>query len=123
LTDLSTITFTGTGFYTSGYTALSSYSGIDADTVTVVSANEVKAVWNLGVPVQAADTKPLLSFKKDADTILFASHSETAILKNALSLTGSSTGLTCSFAGGCLYELQAAGLSSLLKNNKNENFI
>ena len=38
-------------------------------------------------------------------------------LVNALSISGTSTGLACSFAGGCLYEITAPGLSSMFKDN------
>jgi len=42
----------------------------------------------------------------------------TAKLGNALSVTASSSGLECSFAGGCDYEITAKGLSTLLKDSK-----
>jgi len=44
-------------------------------------------------------------------------------LNKVLSVTGSSSGLTCSFAGGCNLEVQAEGLSTLLKNDTVNNFI
>jgi len=36
------------------------------------------------------------------------------VLTNNLNITGSSTNLECSFNGGCLFEIEAAGLSTLL---------
>ena len=40
-------------------------------------------------------------------------------LTNPLSVTASTTGLECSFAGGCDYEITAKGLSTLLKDTTN----
>lgn len=40
-----------------------------------------------------------------------------------MSVSGSSAALTCSFAGGCLYEVTAAGLSSILAANSTANHI
>jgi hypothetical protein len=40
-------------------------------------------------------------------------------LANPLSVTASTTGLECSFAGGCDFEITAKGLSTLLKDTKN----
>jgi hypothetical protein len=51
LTDKNTITFTGTDFYTSDAVASAQFFNVNADTITVVSATEVNAIWNLGVPI------------------------------------------------------------------------
>lgn len=48
--DSSTIVFTGTNFFTSGYTAHASYSGIEANSVTLDSTTQVTAVWTHGMP-------------------------------------------------------------------------
>ena len=44
------ITFTGTLFYTMGYTYKAAYYGIEADSVEVTSATSATATWNRGVP-------------------------------------------------------------------------
>ena len=40
-----------------------------------------------------------------------------------LAITDSTSGLECSFAGGCNLEVYGEGLSSLLKNDTKNNFI
>ena len=44
-------------------------------------------------------------------------------LTNVLAITGSSSALSCSFAGGCLLDINAQGLSTLLKGDPKNNFI
>jgi len=50
--------YTGTDFYTAGYTAAASLAGVVADTVTVDSATQATATWTLGVPAVNTATKP-----------------------------------------------------------------
>lgn len=45
-----TVVFTGTAFYTVGYTASASFMGVAADSVVIDSETQVTATWNLGVP-------------------------------------------------------------------------
>jgi shikimate kinase len=47
----------------------------------------------------------------------------TANLSKTLDVTGATHDLTCSFAGGCNLEVNAEGLSTMLKNNSVDNFI
>lgn len=47
----SSITFTGTNFFTNGYQAYVSYLDVEATSVTIVSASEVIAHFESGVPV------------------------------------------------------------------------
>lgn len=90
------------------------------------------ATWTKGVPIVPAGTKPILRFKKSSTgrrllngdsqsgeferrslaaanplqgEVYFAALSVT--LTNDLNVGGSSGSLSCSFAGGCLYEVQA----------------
>jgi len=46
-----TITITGTGFYTIGYTYKGNYLYIDADMVEITSETEAVLTFNMGVPV------------------------------------------------------------------------
>lgn len=54
------IVFTGTNFYTSGYTANASYAGVFADQVTIDSSTQVTATWTLGLPPLGSDVVPAL---------------------------------------------------------------
>lgn len=117
-----TIVFSGTNFFTSGYTGHASYSGVEADVVTIDSATQATAVWTLGLPPTGADEIPQLWFNETSSDVLhYASQSGT--LAKTLSITSSTSGLQCSFAGGCLLEVFAEGLSTLLKNDTSNNFI
>jgi hypothetical protein len=72
------------------------------------------------VPIVQADEYPELIFTK-ATEIHYAP-SITA-LANSLSVTSSLTGLQCSFAGECSYEVTSTGLASIIKNNEIKNYI
>jgi hypothetical protein len=44
-------------------------------------------------------------------------------LANDLSVASSLSGLQCSFAGECSYEVTSTGLASIIKNNETKNYI
>lgn len=44
-------------------------------------------------------------------------------MSNDLVITDTTSGLTCSFAGGCLFEITAGGLSTLLQGDSKNNMI
>jgi hypothetical protein len=46
-----------------------------------------------------------------------------AALTNDLSVASSLSGLQCSFAGECTYEVTSTGLASIIKNNETNNYI
>lgn len=115
-----TIVFTGTNYDISGYTATAIFGGIAADSIVVDSASQVTATFTKGVPVVSADTAPVLTFTNGALEYYSATSSN---LANTISVTASTSGLTCSFAGGCTYEVTAEGLTSVLQNNGTSNYI
>jgi hypothetical protein len=92
--------------------------------VTVNSAISTSATFTLGVPF-ASNVSPVLSFKKSDSTeeIYAIVDRNTATLTNDMSVSSSTSGLTCSFAGGCDYEVTSAGLSNMLKSNPKFNYI
>jgi hypothetical protein len=66
ITDSSTITLTGTDFFTtSQYKAEVLFGGIKADTVVVSSATSIVATFAKGVPVVPTPAVPVLRFKED----------------------------------------------------------
>jgi hypothetical protein len=88
LTDDSTVTFTGTDFFTGAeYSGEVKFSGVKADSVSLDSATSVTAKWNMGVPVNN-EALPSLLFKKTSSEEYFSQ--STVSLKNPLSLSGSS---------------------------------
>lgn len=114
--------FTGSNFFTSGYTANASYGGIFADQVSIDSATQATATWNLGFPPLGNATVPVLLFNESGtDAIHYANISSN--ITKTLTVASAYTGLTCSFAGGCNLEVTSEGLSSVLKNDSVNNFI
>ena len=116
------IVFTGTNFLTTGHTAKSSLSGVSADTVVVDSTSQVTATWTLGTPFIPAALSPLLMFTHDASGVAYKA-TTTATVTNPLTVSSSSQGLSCSFAGGCLMTVAANGLSQMMKSDPTNNFI
>jgi len=115
-----TIVFTGSDFYTSGYTASASFNGVSSDTTEINSATQVTATWTSGVPIVAAATQPELKFTSEGQlkTAFFAS---APAIENALQIASSSQDLSCSFAGGCTFEISAPGLTQMLKADPSKN--
>jgi hypothetical protein len=62
--DESSISFTGTGFFTAGYAAKASFGGHEATSVVVNDATSVTATFAGGVPTVAAAESPKLWFEK-----------------------------------------------------------
>lgn len=117
-----TIAFTGTDFYTTGYTANASFAGIKADSVVVASATSATATWNRGVPLAAAATAPDLWFESTTTEEKYWAQMG-ATVANPLSVTASSSAVSCSFAGGCRFEVTASGLASQLHHNATANAV
>lgn len=97
-----------------------SFNGIVADTCTTDSATQVTATWPDGVPL--ASNSSGISAKLHFKTTL-ATSNEThfavndVLTKNELLVHTSTTGASCSFAGGCTFEVTAgAGLKTMLKS-------
>jgi len=90
----------------------------------------------VGVPTVAVAEAPKLWFVKGgrrralAAAVVVADTLEThyaantaAPLANALAVTASSTGLSCSYAGGCLFAVTANGLATQLASSPEDNFV
>ena len=83
------------------------------------------ASWNLGVPITSIVTVPELRFESQTNlgTALIA-NSNTLTLTNPLTISSSNAAsLSCSFAGGCDLQIQANGLSTVLKGAPQNNSI
>lgn len=119
-----TVVFTGSDFFTAGFNANSSLAGVYADTIVVDSATQVTATWNKGVPALSSPSKAELFFKTTTadDSLTHYSVMSVDVTKE-LSIASTSSGLQCSFAGGCLFKVTAPGLSSQMKSNPSKNYI
>jgi len=123
VTDASTVSVTGTGFPTSGYTCSIIFKGVESSSATISSATAITATFSKGVPLSSAAADPIIRFTPSSRRMLGAGANflEAAIgavkLTNAVSVTASTTGLQCSYQGGCSYEVTANGLTATLKQN------
>jgi len=110
------VTFTGTGFLTD-HTASASINGISADSVSVTSATSATASWtSTGIP--GVEATPVLQFEHSSQLYsLYATVSAT--FNKTHDVTATSSGLSCSFAGGCTYAIESAGLYATLQNSTN----
>ena len=61
-TDAITLTFTGTNFFTSGFTAQVTFGGVTSDSVLVSSSTSAIATFNNGVPLTTTSQIPKLYF-------------------------------------------------------------
>ena len=61
-TDKKSLTFTGTNLLLSGFLALVNFTGVAANTVTVISSTSVTAFWSNGVPISYNATYPVLYY-------------------------------------------------------------
>jgi len=120
-----TLVFTGTNFFTADFDLFATLDGIKADSIVVDSANKVTATWTKGVPVIKTASKPVLSFQTTQAAKGALAHY--AIMNkdvtNALTISSSSQSLQCSFAGGCPFLINAAGLASKMKSKPDQNYV
>jgi len=110
------ITFTGTNFPTVG-SPTAYFKRLQTLSVTVNAAGtEAVATWSEGVPTSETEVKPGLGFMTASDIINIAINDPSATaFTNPLGTPTSTTGLECSFAGGCSYEITGPGVTSSLK--------
>jgi len=108
--DYSTLTFTGTNFLDSGYTATAYYAGVASSSVVLTSTSAV-ATFSHGIPLSDDALLPDLLFISDSTSEgHYAQNVHT--LTNAISVSGgTSATISCSYAGGCELSLAVNGLA------------
>ena len=112
----------GANFFTEGYAARVSYCGIQADVTEIDSSTQVRANWTKGLPPCQDPAKPSLDFESRTSGISHSSRVKPS-LANIQPVSNSLPEYTCSFAGGCLYDVEMQGLSSLLRGDPSNNYI
>lgn len=117
ITNPTTLEVTGSGFFTSAYTAVVVISNVESSTAVINSATSVTATFTNGIPVGASAMVPTLKFVPSTGNALMVAYVTGVSLTNALSVTASSSAVSCSFQGGCAYSVTANGLTSLLKSD------
>jgi hypothetical protein len=111
--------YTGTNFYTAGYTVSAMYREIPATSVVIDSETQATATWEGGVPIftnndQTRDERANLDFSlTSGDFQIRAINKGDEILNkvNPFTMASSSSGLACSFNGGC--ELTMTGTAGV----------
>jgi hypothetical protein len=141
------IVFNGTNLYLHGFTPKASYAGIEADEVIFIpkdySASSysgrrlqdtaaileessyngtVAAYWKLGLPPTGMQLYPKLWYVNESSNLTHYAHMDFVVGLD-LNVTGMFQNMTCSFAGGCMLEVMSNGLSSVLNNDTENNFI
>jgi len=109
----------GSNFPTTAYTGEVYYNNIQADTVSIESDSLIYATFDFGVPISENEIYPLLQFALDDSSVVHTAYNVNETLSNPVVITSSSSGLECSFAGGCLLEITSDGLSSSLFDEEN----
>lgn len=124
------IAFVGTNFPTSDYDAVVIILGVESSSATINDDTSITATFDHGIPVSSTTAVPSLRFLPtsttssrrrrlialtDSDEQLIAFQATEISITNALSVTDSTSGLSCSFQGGCSYTVTANGLFSTLE--------
>jgi hypothetical protein len=115
------ITFTGVNFPSGSYIAQAMLDGIPADGA-VINGQSVTATWLRGVPIVETATAPALRFVDTLTNSMYYARIAGTIT-NPLNVVSSSSGLECSFAGGCMFEVAAQGLGSKIKLDSTKTHI
>lgn len=111
-----TLVMTGENFYTVGYTVTASYAGIQASSVVVDSETQATATFDGGLPFitktdQAREERANLIFQLENTNSIFKTINTGDAIKNFVnefSLSSSSSGLKCSFNGGCTLSMSGS---------------
>ena len=113
------IEFMGAGFPTSGYTARAFFNGVEADTVAIISSSSAVASWT-STGLAAVTATPQLEFvAEDLSYSMFAQPADGLTVTQTLNVVGSSSDMSCSYAGGCTYAIEAPGLFATLLDSSN----
>lgn len=84
------------------------FAGVEADSCSMIHANQILATWDLGVPSVEDETMPLVSLlHTDGQSEMNVINPELGGIAIPLLITGEQAGLTCSFAGGCVHTITA----------------
>ena len=128
VSDSSTIIITGTAFPTSDYDVIVLYKDVESSSAVIDSDTSITATFGNGIPISEIAAAPSVRFVPtsdrrrlmalvDADLQLIALPMDITV-ENTLSVTDSTSGLSCSFQGGCSYTVTAAGLTASLTDSE-----
>ena len=107
-------------------------AGITADACTINASEEIVGDFTMGVPSVRGETLPTITLVNDDGIMKNVVKNPTTGgvdvdgntiivgITNPLSIGGQTSGLVCSFNGGCAFEVQAQGLASRIKAEKSQ---
>ena len=132
ITSSSTIEVTGSAFPTADYDVVVIFMGVESSSAVINDDTSLVATFDNGIPLTAQSAAPSVRFIPsdgrrrlislvDAGLQIIASITGITI-NNDLALTDSTSGLTCSYQGGCPYTVTGAGLTASLLDSE-ENYI
>lgn len=117
----SALTLVGSKFFqkSSGYSATVTYCGTSANSVFVTSSTLVSAGWSKGLPPCQQEVAPSLSFESASSYLRYNAQikDKESEFDNPQIVTKTEIEYSCSFAGGCLYDVEMKGLASSLENS------
>ena len=134
ISSASQVDITGTDFPTAEKDAIVIIQGVESTYCTINDSTSITAIFENGIPVVSAPAAPSLRFvpttterrrlialtSSDEQLIAF----QTGItVENELSVTDSTSGLSCSFQGGCSYTVTADGLTASLQGDETTSYI
>lgn len=117
ITDANTIVVTGSGYeFSDDHEAIFTFAGVPADSITIDSDTQMTVTYLLGVPL--GSESPRIEFVHDGDDYYESYDNDeydvNPELVNELEVTASTSGLQCSFAGGCEYEVTVDALAGMI---------
>jgi hypothetical protein len=131
VTDATTMTVTGTNFVAAGHTAKVTVQGVESSSCTIsADGTTITATFSNGLPVGSSAMTPVVQLTPTArrmlsggSTVLYTLAANSgATVTNSFTLTSSTSGLECSFSGGCAYSVTGTGLTAtLLAPNTQDN--
>ena len=113
--DASTINFSGSNFPTAGYDVSCVYQGVEG-TVTGSTATDASCSFAVGVPAGDAAIASLI-FTDQTYGFKLTSDANGQTLTNTLNIGAGASGLSCSFAGQCVYTVAGNGIAGAIQAN------
>jgi hypothetical protein len=110
--DSTTITLTGTDYMVDDYLPMVQVAGVNAESVELTDDSNVVALWSKGVP-PAVEAEVSLWFEEIEGNQVFFADTTLITLENPLEIA-SVADVSCSFAGGCTYQVEGIGVATMM---------
>ena len=118
----SSIVISGEGFPTSGYSVKGAYNGTNSTSYEITDATSLSLVFSEGGIPFGTDEAPTFYFISESDqSELYPVVEDEDALKisNSMSITASTSAVSCAFTGGCSFSVTGSGLFAALQQEGN----